>query len=185
MGFQRIKKLLIGIFCLSLVLTVATFLKRSHLPIPSLPPKVISSLLKADITIQSIHLVENRAGHTEWELYAESGETFQDEKLTVLKDVRAKFYPEGHPVIHVSGKEGRFEMDTRNMTIRGDVLVRSEAGYTLKTERLHYDAARRQVETDLPIELVQEGLVVKGVGLSASIDGKTLTVHSDVEAVFQ
>lgn len=185
MGFQRIKKLLIGIFCLSLVLTVATFLKRSHLPIPSLPPKVISSLLKADITIQSIHLVENLAGHTEWELYAESGETFQDEKLTVLKDVRAKFYPEGHPVIHVSGKEGRFEMDTRNMTIRGDVLVRSEAGYTLKTERLHYDAARRQVETDLPIELVQEGLVVKGVGLSASIDGKTLTVHSDVEAVFQ
>ena len=185
MGFQRIKKLLIGIFCLSLVLTVATFLKRSHLPIPSLPPKVISSLLKADLAIQSIHLVENLAGHTEWELYAESGETFQDEKLTVLKDVRAKFYPEGHPVIHVSGKEGRFEMDTRNMTIRGDVLVRSEAGYTLKTERLHYDAARRQVETDLPIELVQEGLVVKGVGLSASIDGKTLTVHSDVEAVFQ
>ncbi|MCH7922420.1 MAG: LPS export ABC transporter periplasmic protein LptC [Nitrospinae bacterium] len=185
MGFQRIKKLLIGIFCLSLVLTVATFLKRSHLPIPSLPPKVISSLLKADLAIQSIHLVENLVGHTEWELYAESGETFQDEKLTVLKDVRAKFYPEGHPVIHVSGKEGRFEMDTRNMTIRGDVLVRSEAGYTLKTERLHYDAARRQVETDLPIELVQEGLVVKGVGLSASIDGKTLTVHSDVEAVFQ
>lgn len=185
MGFQRIKKLLIGIFCLSLVLTVATFLKRSHLPIPSLPPKVISSLLKADLAIQSIHLVENLAGHTEWELYADSGETFQDEKLTVLKDVRAKFYPEGHPVIHVSGKEGRFEMDTRNMTIRGDVLVRSEAGYTLKTERLHYDAARRQVETDLPIELVQEGLAVKGVGLSASIDGKTLTVHSNVEAVFQ
>ena len=55
----------------------------------------------------------------------------------------------------------------------------------MKTERLHYDAARRQVETDLPIEFVQEGLVVKGVGLSASIDGKTMTVQHDVEAVFQ
>ena len=77
MSFQRIKIILIGIFCLSLVLTVATFLKRSPIPTPSLPLKVVSSLLKADLTIQSIHLVEDRAGH-DWRYAIDATKTVDE-----------------------------------------------------------------------------------------------------------
>ncbi len=132
-----------------------------------------------------MHLVENRGGRTEWELEADSSETFHDENLTMLKNVKATFYPEGRPVIYVEGREGRLRMDTKNMVILGDVVVRSDAGYALKTEELRYHAETREVDTDRPIELAQEGLLVRGVGLSANIDGKKLSVRHDVKATFQ
>jgi LPS export ABC transporter protein LptC len=103
----------------------------------------------------------------------------------VLKNVKATFYPEGKPVIYVEGREGRLKMDSKDMVIRGDVVVRSEAGYALKTEELRYHASKKQVDTDQPVEMAQDGLTVKGVGLSANIDGESLTVWRDVKATFQ
>jgi LPS export ABC transporter protein LptC len=182
---RLIKISLLTVFCVSLVVTVTTYMVRSRRATPELPQKASPTLSKADLTIQSIHLVENRGGRTEWELDAQTSESFRKEKVTVLKDVRAKFYPVGHPVVHVSGREGHLKTDTKDMTIRGDVVIRSEAGYTLKTEGLRYDAKKRQVDTDLPVELQREGLLVQGVGLSASIDGKNLTVHREVRAMFR
>ncbi|MFQ6672622.1 MAG: LPS export ABC transporter periplasmic protein LptC [Candidatus Tectimicrobiota bacterium] len=177
--------MLLVVFCISLVVIVTTLVVRSHIATPSPPGKVTHALSQADLAMQSIHLVENRGGRTEWELHAEASETFRDKKLTVLKDIRATFYPAEHPAVHVSAKAGRLRMDTRDMVIRGDVIIQSEAGYTLKTEKLRYDARTQQVRTDLPVELVQEGLVVQGVGLSANLDGKTLTVQRDVKATFR
>lgn len=184
MSSRLIKMSLLTIFCASLVVTVATYVVRSRRAAPP-PEKAPPALSKADLTIQSIHLVENSGGRTEWELDAQTSESFRKEKVTVLKGLRAKFYPVGHPVVYLSGREGHLKTDTKDMTIRGDVVIRSEAGYTLKTEGLRYDAKKRRVDTDLPVELRREGLVVQGVGLSASIDGKTLSVHRDVKAIFQ
>ncbi|MDA2915710.1 LPS export ABC transporter periplasmic protein LptC [Nitrospinae bacterium AH_259_B05_G02_I21] len=164
---------------------MTTYVVRSRRAASPPPQKAPPAISKADLTIQTIHLVENRGGHTEWELDARTSESFRKEKITVLKDVKVKFYPVGHPVVHVSGREGRLKTDTKDMTINGDVVIQSEAGYTLKTQKLRYDAGKRRVYTELPVELRREGIVIEGVGLSASIDGKTLTVHHDVKAMFR
>lgn len=140
---------------------------------------------RADLSIQTVHMVENRGERTDWELTADSSETFQDKDLTLLKNIKATFYPQGRPVIYVQGREGRLRMSTKDMIIRGEVVVRSEAGYALKTEELRYYAKTRQVDTDKPIEMIQEGLIVKGVGLTANIEGESLTVRRDVRATFQ
>lgn len=185
MSSRLIKISLLTIFCVSLVVTVTTYVVRSRRAAPPPPQKTPSTISKADLTIQTIHLVENRGGRTEWELDARTSESFRKEKITVLKDVKAKFYPVGHPVVHLSGREGRLKTDTKDMTINGDVVIRSEAGYTLKTQKLRYDATKRWVDTDLPVELRREGIVIEGVGFSASIDGKIFTVHHDVKAMFR
>lgn len=185
MGFHRIRIILLAIFCVSLVLIVATFLLKAQLDAPLQNTEVSTPVSKADLTIQTVHLVENRGERKEWELTADSSETFQKENLTVLKNVKATFYPENRPVIYVEGREGRLRMDTKDMVISGDVKVNSEAGYSLKTQELRYYAKTRQVNTDQPVEMTQEGLIVKGVGLSANIDGKSLVVRRDVRATFQ
>lgn len=185
MSSRLIKISLLTIFCVSLVVTVMTYVVRSRRAAPPPPQKTPSIISKADLTIQTIHLVENQGGRTEWELNARTSEFFRKEKITVLKDVKVKFYPVGHPVVHVSGREGRLKTDTKDMTINGDVVIQSEAGYTLKTQKLRYDAGKRRVYTELPVELRREGIVIEGVGFSASIDGKTLAVHHDVKAIFR
>lgn len=185
MSFQRIRIILLAAFCVSLLIIVANFIIRPQAESERKPVAETPTASNADLTIQSIRMVENQGGRTEWELEAESSETFQKENLTILKNVKAKFYPEGHPVVYVKGREGRLWTETKNMIIRGDVVVQSDGGYALKTEELRYDSAKRRVDTDEPIELSQQGLTVRGVGLTANIDGKTLTVRREVKATFQ
>lgn len=185
MVFNRVRIVLLAVFCLSLALVVTSFLIRSLSQETTQTPEKPVHASKADLTVKSIRLVEDRGGRTEWELEADSSETFQKKNLTVLKNVKATFYPEGQPVIYVEGREGRLRMDTKDMVIRGDVVVHSESGYALKTQKLSYDAQKRQVDTDKPVEMAQAGLTVKGVGLSANLDGKKLTVWRDVKATFQ
>lgn len=185
LSFHRVRLVLLTIFCVSFVVVLATIFMRAGGDAPggeSAEPPPIS---KADLTMQKVKLVENKGERTEWELEADSSETFQEENLTVLKNVKATFYPEEQPVIHVSGREGRLSMDTKDMVIRGDVAVQSESGYALKTQELRYIAEKKQVETDQPVEMAQQGLFVQGVGLTVNIDGKSLVVRRDVKATFQ
>lgn len=185
LSFHRIRLVLLTIFCVSLVAVFATLYFRSGGDTSGTKPAEQPLVTNADMAMQTVRLVENRGERTEWELEADSSETFQEENLTVLKNVRATFYPEEQPVIHVSGREGRLSMDTKDMIIRGDVTVQSESGYALKTEELRYNAEKKQVETDQAVEMAQEGLFVQGVGLTVNIDGKSLVVRRDVKATFQ
>lgn len=188
MGFRWVKVILFAVFCLSVSLIAASLFLRNP-PSDNISAKARqgSSIADtdADVTLQSIRLVENRGGRTEWELYAEESQTFKDKNITILRGVSAVFYPEGQPIIRIKGKQGRLRTDTRDMVLQGDVVVQSGSGYTLKTQELKYSSRDRLVNTEKPVELVQEGLTVRGVGLSAAIDEKTIIVHRDVRATFK
>jgi LPS export ABC transporter protein LptC len=140
--------------------------------------------ISCDVELKKIHVVEKKKSRKEWELEADTTEVFNQEKTTLLQCVKLKFYPKNQKELTVLAKNGKFNNETKNMEVYGDVVVSSEEGYSLKTDSLKWVSNKRVIETDDPVVITNRGLKIKGKGLFSEIDKHSLMIKSDVKAVF-
>jgi len=139
--------------------------------------------IKSDLKLQKVHVIEKKRDRKEWELEADSTEMFNKENITILKNVRLKFFPENREEITVVGKKGKFNNNTKNMEIYGNVVVSSNDGYSLKTNSLRFTSSTKVVETDDPVEISKDGLSIIGKGLFSQLDKQKLEIKRDVKAI--
>ena len=68
------------------------------------------------------------------------------------------------------------------MEIYGNVVVSSEDGYSLKTDSLKWIASAKAVETDAPVEIFSDNLLVTGKGLFSESEKHSVKIKSNVSA---
>jgi LPS export ABC transporter protein LptC len=120
----------------------------------------------------------------EWTLDAESVRYQKVKNKAILKDVSVTFFLEDGETLHLTGHDGVFFTDTKNMEISNDVVVRRGTD-ELKTDKLSYNHDNRTVFTDRPIILVSEGIRLTGNNMTFSFASQQVEVWGDVEAFFE
>jgi LPS export ABC transporter protein LptC len=135
----------------------------------------------ADMRLEEIRFVEDKHGRRTWELEARQIQQYQDQNLMILKDVKVTFYSEDGRVFIVTGKEGKFYQDSKNMELVGDVMLTSSDGYRLKTQSVSYDHLKKRVTTPDPVEIEGEQIRLVGKGMVVDMEAKIFKVLNQVK----
>ncbi|MBI2524818.1 MAG: LPS export ABC transporter periplasmic protein LptC [Candidatus Rokubacteria bacterium] len=130
------------------------------------------ALTKADYRIKQVHLEEEARGGVRWQLDADQAEAYEQLGKTTLRKVRIRIQ-EPERSWTVTGDEGELAHRTKDVELRGNVVLVSSDGLRLETARLRWDAARQRAWSDDPVTLFRQGAVIRGQGLDASVGGHT------------
>ncbi len=137
----------------------------------------------ADYRIKEVHLQEEARGGIRWQLDADQAEAFERQGRTTLRKVRIRIEEPGRSWT-VTGDEGELAQTSKDVELRGNVVLIASDGLRLETTRLRWDAARRRAWTDDPVVLYRQGAMVRGQGLDARVGEQSTEVKGRVRATF-
>jgi LPS export ABC transporter protein LptC len=135
---------------------------------------------KADYRIKEVHLQEENRG-ARWHLDAEYGEIFEDQGRTVMKKVTIRI-DEPSRTWTVSGDEGELWRDSKDVRLSGHVVVVSNDGLRLETNRLNWEAKAQRAWTDGPVMIQRSGVVVHGRGFESRFNEDATTIKGRLRA---
>lgn len=124
----------------------------------------------ADLDIDKVHVVQNTEGFREWELWADSAKVYREKDLTILKNLRLRFYPKGGEPANVSARRGTMENKSRNMRISGDVVILASNGVSVKTDSLYFRPKEKRIDSDARVLIEGERFRLSGTGLKGRTD---------------
>jgi len=142
-------------------------------------PKV--STEGADMRIEKIRFVEDKRGQKTWELEAKSVHQYQEQNILVLVDVKATFFSKEGRTFSLTGKQGKFYQDSKDVELVGGVVLTSSDGYQLRTHSASYRHAAKTVSTTDPVEIEGEQLRLTGKGMLVDMEAKTFKIFGQVK----
>lgn len=167
------------------ILTVALFaaailaigLRRS-------PEKTLLKIMsdRVDLQVKNVHFTEVGSSGMTLEIKADTARYQKKENLALFDQITARLVTKDGRVFVMKGDTGRFNTQSRDMEIEGNVGIVSENGDRFATDRLLYRDAAKRIETDRPVVMENKSLRISGVGMIFSLDGKKVTILSQVRA---
>lgn len=156
-------------------------------------PRAISTepvATNADYRLKQVRLQETGRDGSRWQLDAEYSETFQEQHTTAMRKVTIKVNEPSKSASSsrswtVTGDEGELNQETKNVELRGNVVLVSSDGLRLETERLRWDADAQRAWTDKPVTIYRAGTVVRGTGFESRVTEETTSVKGRVRAIFK
>jgi len=134
-----------------------------------------------DLALADLHYTQNEEGQRRWTLDADKAEYQRDSGLAKLDAVKLLFYStEEYGDINLRADQGQLMQETRQIDVWGNVILETERGEQLFTERLHYDDQIRQLSTADPIKILSAQLELTGTGLQIDIDLGRMLVKDNV-----
>src|SRR5262245_48567634 len=136
---------------------------------------------KADYRIKEVHLQEEDHGRGNWQLDADYGEVFENLGKTLMQKVTIRINEPARAWI-VNSDEGEMARDTRDVLLRGHVVVVSSDGLRLETDRLNWMAKDQRVWTDDPVTIWRNGMTVVGRGFESRSKEEITTIKGRLRA---
>jgi LPS export ABC transporter protein LptC len=179
----RFRWVLAAAILLASIYLVVHILSTVRQPHPSQPPEV-PTRSGADISLEQLKLSEVRDGMTRWELIADRADHDRGRGITLLtRPVMTVPATEGHGPIRLTSDQAEYDDRTRNVRLRGNVVVRGEGGAEFRTGYADFLSASSRLRTSDRVSLRQPGLTVTGTGMELDTDSRNVRVLSAVEAV--
>lgn len=136
-----------------------------------------------DQEVTDFVLTETDAGHPQWTLYARWAATYTARNTVVARDIRVDFFNEhGERSSELVAREGEIQQMTRDMTARGNVVLKTTEGTRMTTEELHFSNREQLITSDRLVRVEREGDALEGVGFSSDPDLKHFEFRSRVNA---
>lgn len=155
-------------------------------------PRAISTeaaASNADYRLKQIRLQETGRDGSRWQLDAEYSETFEEKNTTSMKKVTIKVdQPSSATSARswtVTGDEGDLNQETKDVELRGNVVLVSSDGLRLETERLRWDAEAQRAWTTEPVTIYRSGAVVRGTGFESRVAEEATSIKGRVRATFK
>ena len=137
----------------------------------------------ADQEIDGFSLTQTRDGEKMWVLSANHALVFEEAGRVEMTTFRVDFFSESGDVRStLTARNGLLLRRTSDMEAYGNVVVVSEDGTRLATERLTWNERTGKIESDRFVRVVQGRDEFTGVGLEADPDLKNIRVHSEFKA---
>jgi len=143
--------------------------------------KILSD--KADLYIRDFHYTEVGDPESTWEIDADSAKYEKKKNLALLENVRVKLVTSDGRTFLMTGTEGRFHTDSRNIDVYGNVEIISDNGDRFTTDYLNYSYSEKRVYTESRVTMENPRIRITGVGLSLLLKTKRLTLLSNVRAL--
>jgi LPS export ABC transporter protein LptC len=135
-------------------------------------------------------LQEQGRDGSRWQLDAEYSETFEEQNKTTMKKVTVKVDqpPKGDQASRswtVTGDEGDLNQETKDVELRGNVVLISSDGLRLETDKLRWDAEGQRAWTEDPVVIYRSGAVVYGTGFESKVAEEVSSIKGRVRATFK
>ncbi len=149
----------------------------------SLLQPLVEALPKGiDVSLQDIDYTHLEDGRARWRLVAQQVERQSESGILGLVAPQLSFYDEqGEQKGSLQAGKGEVSDDYQQVRLRGDVVLKNFAGYTLYTESLDYDHTVQIATTDESVLIVADGMNLKGTGLVYFLKQERLQLKADVE----
>ena len=170
-----------------LSVVVGVLVHRARIPRALTTEPIASS---ADYRLKQVHLQEQGRDGSRWQLDAEYSETFEEQNKTTMKKVTVKVDQpskgdQGSRSWTVTGDEGDLNQETKNVELRGNVVLISSDGLRLETDRLRWDAEAQRAWTEDPVVIYRSGAVVRGTGFESKVAEEVSSIKGRVRATFK
>jgi LPS export ABC transporter protein LptC len=149
------------------------------------PGKALLNMMsdRVDLQVRNVHYTEVGESGMKWEITADTARYQKKENMAFFDKVIVRLVTKDGKIFVMTGDRGRFNTESRDIEIDGNVGIVSENGDRLTTERLQYRNADKVMETDRPIAMENRSVRVSGVGMIFSLDGQKITILSQVRAI--
>ena len=166
---------------------VGVLVRRARIP-RSIPTEPVAT--NADYRLKQIHLQEQGRDGSRWQLDAEYSETFEEQNKTSMKKVVVKVDQAGKGEQAprswtVTGDEGDLNQETKDVVLRGNVVLVSSDGLRLETDQLNWDADQQRAWTGEPVVIYRSGAIVKGTGFESRVAEEVTNIKGRVRATFK
>jgi LPS export ABC transporter protein LptC len=166
---------------------VGVLVRRARIP-RAIPTEPVAT--NADYRLKQIHLQEQGRDGSRWQLDAEYSETFEEQNKTTMKKVVVKVDQAAkgdNPSRSwtVTGDEGELNQESKDVVLRGNVVLVSSDGLRLETDRLNWDADAQRAWTQDPVVIYRSGAVVRGTGFESRVTEEVTNIKGRVRATFQ
>jgi LPS export ABC transporter protein LptC len=178
--------------CLALALVVANVslgrlgarlsARSRHVPLPAAAPVQAGD---PDILAQGVRFVEQADAAMALTLLAEAAAWYDAAQFAVVNRVHAQFFPRRAAPLSVEADYGRIASPTGDLNLHGHVRLQYQAGYTLTTEVLYWQASNRTLHTDAPVSMHNATVHITGMGLQGEVEQQRFLLQRDVRASFQ
>ncbi|HEY7601002.1 MAG TPA: LPS export ABC transporter periplasmic protein LptC [Methylomirabilota bacterium] len=149
--------------------------RRAPAPVRQAPPQ-------AEYQIKEVHINETLDGSLRWTLNAAQAEVYDQRGVTVMKKVVIEVFSKDGSW-KVTSDEGTLENTKRDVSLTGNVVIRSSDGLEMRAPTLNWLNARRALYTEDPVEIQREGTTITGQGLTVRMQEETATLSQKVRVV--
>lgn len=150
---------------------------KQEVRLPELPRNV-------ELSLGNIHYSEVKDGGRKWELFAARGEFDKGKNVTRLAEVRFVLPDAGkNGTVTLRSDQAEYQNDTKNVTLIGNVVARSDSGMEFTTSRVFYDASRSLVTSQDRVRYSDGRLTVEGTGMELAVRTRNVKILKDVRAI--
>ena len=169
----------IVIACVVVVIIVAVIFKikdtRSKDLLKALPEQI-------DLQIKGFVYTEVGEADSQWEMKADTATYYRKKNLALFDRVQIKINMSDGKSFIMTADKGQMFTDTKDVEIKGNVVITSDTGDKFHTDYLNYNEEERKFFTDAPVTMENKRMKIKGVGLTLFIKKGQLKLSSMVKA---
>jgi len=145
-------------------------------------------VMDADVELTTFNYTETVDGVKHWTLSGESAAHDFNQEKTRIERVTMQLYDQkdvGDVVL--TANQGTALLSDQQINAVGNVVIQSDNGYTLLTERATYYGNRSQsgvIESPVAVTIRSNQLELHGTGLVLDVGLRTMQLNTDVSATF-
>ncbi len=168
----------LAVLALPLLLLAGCGVQRS-----AVPSRATGEL--PDQEVSDFVLTETDEGTPQWKLYARYAATYNARNVIQARAIRVDFFDDqGQPTSELTAREGQIQLQTRDMTARGDVVLQTREGTRMSSQEIHF--LNREQKILSPVEQMvrveRAGDVLTGYGFESDPDLKHFEFKRNIEA---
>jgi lipopolysaccharide export system protein LptC len=137
---------------------------------------------QAEYQIREVHINETLEGNLRWTLNADQAEVYDQKGITVLRKVVVQVFSRDGDWT-VTSDEGTLDNSRRDVSLKGNVVIRSSDGLEMRTPTLGWNNEQRALATDDNVQISREGTTITGKGLVVQMKEETAEVRRNVRVV--
>jgi len=178
---RQMLALFVVLASISLVVLITIKIYKGRL-LKELPRKLPKNI---DISLKKVHLTETRDGEKKWDLVADMADYEKGKEVTHLKGVRLTIAAgKSTGDISLTAKEADYHNVSRDVTLDGGVVAKTESGMEITTDRVKYVAERAVIVSAGKVRFTDGKLTLEGVGMELTPQTRDFKILSAVTASF-
>ena len=129
-------------------------------PVPSLTNTGALTSTEMD----GVHFEQSKNGIREWLLTATRIYSTENDSNMKLEDVSAKFFGStgNNRETDIRSQKARYNTETKQLILKGKVVVQNQKGYEMRTESLEYVAVDKKIRTTSAVNVKGSNIEVSG-----------------------
>jgi len=142
----------------------ADFLSPERKTTGSAVPPLTSPRVLSSSEMNGVQFEQSKNGTKEWLLTASRLYSKENDSGMQLEDVKALFFgPTGeNEETRIRSQKARYNADTKQITLRGEVVIQNDKGYEMQTDSLEYLAAEKMIRTTSAVNIQGSNIEVSG-----------------------